>query len=71
MRKYEITGVPPKSLSANKTKLSPSFVVSQFQYLEWKHSTVPDDTGPMIEMIEKVEKVQLSSGNKAITVMCK
>ena len=70
MRKFEITGVPAKCLSAG-SQLSPSFVVTHFQYLSWPESKPPKDSNAMIEMIEKVNKVQMSTGDKSITVMCK
>lgn len=71
MRKFEITGVPAKSLSVNSNNLSPSFIVTHFQYLNWTEEETPKDTASMIELVDKVNKVQMASGNKSITVMCK
>lgn len=71
MRKFEITGVPAKSMSVNTSKLSPSFVVTQFQYLIWSEDSVPTETASIIELLDKVNKVQMTTGNKSITVMCK
>ena len=64
-------GVPPKSLSASNNNLSPSFVVTQFHYTSWQEGRVPSNTDSMIEMLNKIMKVQMTSGNKSITVMCK
>ena len=69
-RKFEVTGVPPKSMVAN-SKLTASFIVTHFQYLKWPENKVPDDTASLIELMEKVTKVQMNTGNKSITVMCK
>ncbi len=69
-RKFEVTGVPPKSMVANNN-LSPSFIVTQFQFLKWPENETPDETASLIEVMEKVAKVQMNTGNKAITVMCK
>ena len=71
MRKFEITGVPAKSLSASSINLSPSFIVTQFQFLNWSEDVTPKDTDSMIEVVEKINKVQMTTGNKSITVMCK
>ena len=71
VRKFEITGVPPKSLSANQSNLSPAVVGTQYQYMNWGEDRLPTSTGPMIEMLNKIMKVQSSTGNKSITVMCK
>lgn len=71
LRKFEITGIPPKSMSAKRSSLSPSFIVTQFHYLNWRDDMVPNTTAPMVEMVDKIMKVQMTTGNKAITVMCK
>jgi protein tyrosine phosphatase len=71
MRKFEITGVPAKSLSVSSNNLSPSFVVTHYQFLEWSEEKSPNNTMALIELMEKVNKVQMTSGNKSITVMCK
>ena len=71
IRKFEISGVPPKSMAAKKSQLSPSYIVTQYQYLAWPPNGKPTSTASLLEVIENVEKVQMSTGNKAITVMCK
>ncbi len=69
-RKFEVTGVPAKSMVANNN-LSASFVITQFQYMKWSEDEAPEETAAMLDMLEKVYKVQMNTGNKAITVMCK
>ena len=69
-RKFEVTGVPPKSMVANNN-LTPSFIVCQFHYLNWPEHQVPSETASLMEVLDKVTKVQMNTGNKAITVMCK
>lgn len=70
MRKFEVSGVPAKSLSAS-SNLSPSFAVTHYQYFNWAEEVAPKETSSVIEMVERVNKVQMSTGNKSITVMCK
>ena len=56
---------------ASSSNLSPSFVVTQFHYTQWPENEAPNETASMLDMLEKVYKVQMNTGNKAITVMCK
>ena len=48
-----------------------SLYVTQFQFLRWPEHSPPQETSSLLELVDKVNKVQMSSGNKAITVMCK
>ena len=45
--------------------------VTLFHYLRWPKNGSPQRTASLLEVIELVNKKQMSSGNKAITVMCK
>ena len=40
-------------------------------YLRWPKSGSPQRTASLLEVVELVNKKQMSSGNKAITVVCK
>lgn len=42
-----------------------------FHYLRWPKNGSLQRTTSLLEVIEQVNKKQMSSGNKAITVMCK
>ena len=42
-----------------------------FHYLRWPRNGSPQRTASLLEIIELVNKKQMSSGNRAITVMCK
>ncbi len=66
MRKLEIV--------ENQTRMSvtpTSFSITQFQYLRWQEDTGPNTTSGMLEIANLVQKVQMSTGNKSILVMCK
>lgn len=42
-----------------------------FRYLRWPKNGSPQRSTSLLEVIELVNKKQMGSGNKAITVMCK
>ena len=48
-----------------------AMTVTLFHYLLWPKNGSPQRTTSLLEVIELVNKKQMSSGNKAITVMCK
>jgi protein tyrosine phosphatase len=48
-----------------------SLTVTQFHYMNWPADGVPQSTTGILEVANLVQKVQMSSGNKAIVVMCK
>ena len=45
--------------------------VFQIQYLKWPEQNVPTVTNSVLEIANLVQKIQISTGNSAITVMCK
>ena len=45
--------------------------VSVFHYLRWPKHSSPRGTTALLELMEYINKTQMSSGNKPITVMCK
>ena len=53
--------------------ITPSTVmtVTLFQFLYWSRCSTPQGTSAIIELMGNVNRVQMSSGNTAITVMCK
>ena len=66
MRKLEITEDQPR-MSVTPTGYS----VILFQYLSWPEESVPNTTSTILEIANLVQNVQMSTGNKNITVMCK
>ena len=48
-----------------------SHPVTLFHYLRWPKHGIPRVTFALLQLIENVNKSQMSSGNKPITVMCK
>ena len=48
-----------------------AMTVTLFHYLRWPKNGNLQRTASLLEVIELVNKKQTSSGNKAITVMCK
>ena len=48
-----------------------AMTVTLFHYLRWPKNGCLQRTASLLEVIELVNKKQMSSGNKAITVMCK
>ena len=66
VRKMEITESQARMSVSNA-----GFTVTQFHYVKWPEDGVPQSTTSVLEMANLVQKVQMSTGNKAIVVMCK
>ena len=66
IRHLEVWQEPPagSNLTAKNT-------VTQIQYTNWPEDGVPQSTTGVLEVANLVQKVQMSTGNKAIMVMCK
>ena len=45
--------------------------VGVFHYLRWPKHGTPRGTSALLELIQYINKTQMTSGNKPITVMCK
>ena len=45
--------------------------VGVFHYLRWPKHGTPRGTSALLEFIQYINKIQMASGNKPITVMCK
>ena len=48
-----------------------TMTVTLVHYLRWPKNGSPQRTTSLLEVVELVNKTQMSLGNKAITVMCK
>lgn len=46
-------------------------VVTQFHYTGWPEHGKPSSTATVLKIIDALIKTQMTSGNNAITVMCK
>ena len=46
-------------------------VVTQFQLTDWPEHGRPVSTGAVVEMLDMITKAQMSTGNRAITILCK
>ena len=66
MRKLDISEYQPR-MSVTST----GFSVTQFQYLRWPEGSAPNTTSTILEIANLVQKVQMSTGNKSIIIMCK
>ena len=66
MRELEISEDQPR-MSVMPTGYS----VTQFHYLRWPEDSAPNTTSTILEIANLVQKVQMSTGNKAIIIMCK
>ena len=66
VRKLELAESEAKMAVSNA-----GFTVTQFQYMNWPEDGVPQSTTGVLEVANLVQKVQMSTGNKAIVVMCK
>jgi hypothetical protein len=64
VKQLEISEVKGTSTLDTKT-------ITLFHYLRWPKNGSPQRTASLLEVIELVNKKQMGSGNKAITVMCK
>ena len=49
----------------------PVLKVGVFHYLHWPKHGTPRGTSALLELVEYINKTQMTSGNKPITVMCK
>ena len=49
----------------------PVVKVGVFHYLRWPKHGTPRGTSALLELIQYINKTQMTSGNKPITVMCK
>ncbi len=66
MRKFEIIeNQPHMSVTSTGT------TITQFHYLRWQEDAAPNSTSAILEIANLVQKVQMSTGNKPIVVMCK
>ena len=66
IRKMEIT-----ESQARMSVRNAGFTVTQLHYTKWPEDGVPQSTTGVLEMANLIQKVQMSTGNKAIVVMCK
>ena len=66
IRKFDVT-----ESQVRMSFSSAGFTITQFQYTKWPEDGVPQTTTSVLEMANLVQKVQMSTGNKAIVVMCK
>ncbi len=66
IRKFYISKSNPENTTSET-----GFTVTQIQYLKWPEHNVPRCTTSILEIANLVQKVQISTGNKAIVVMCK
>ena len=48
-----------------------SLTVTQFQYTNWPEYGPPPPITSLLELMDNVTKIQMSSQAKAVTVMCK
>ena len=66
VRKMEITESQARMSVSNA-----GYTITHFQYTRWPEDDVPQSTAGVLEVANLVQKVQMSTGNKAIVVMCK
>ena len=68
IRKLEIYEDGPHPQSPTP---SDQHTVTVFHFLRWPKHGCPRGTSALLELMEYINKTQMSSGNKPITVMCK
>ncbi len=66
LRKLEI-----KENQGRQSVTPTGFSITQFQFLKWQENAAPNTTSAILEIANLVQKVQMSTGNKPIVVMCK
>ena len=59
------------SLAQPDHPAEPPSVVTQFHFTRWTEKELPQNTTPLLEVIQEVNSIQMASGNKPIVVMCK
>ena len=68
VKQVELSEVRGRQTTVNENDIR---AVTVFHYLRWPKDGVPQRTASLLEIVELVNKKQMSSGNKAITVVCK
>ena len=69
---YIIRTLTLSEINTNKITASEmGFTVTQFEYLKWPEDNAPQVTSSILEIANQVQKVQISTGNNVIVVMCK
>ena len=69
VRRFEVD--EKKQQTSSLLNVKTSFIVTQFQFFMWPEHETPPITSSLIELIDKVNKVQMGSGNRPMIVMCK
>ena len=69
LRKFEIS--EDKTFHPGVEGVKTAFTVTQLQFLVWPEHETPPITSSLIELVENVNKVQMGSGSKPMTVICK
>jgi protein tyrosine phosphatase len=67
-RKFKVTDSQSK---ISTPSVPAGCTVTQFQYMRWPEDSVPQSTTGVLEVANLVQKVQMTTANKPIVVMCK
>jgi protein tyrosine phosphatase len=69
IRKLKVT--ESQSKISTPSILAGCTIITQFQYIRWPEDSVPQSTTGILEVANLVQKVQMTTANKPIVVMCK
>ena len=60
-----------KELELSQDKSSETATVAVFHYLQWPKQGIPQGTSGLLQLIAHLNKRQMTTGNKLITIICK
>ena len=71
VRKFEIDERKQDTTCTSLDHLKTSFIITQIQFTVWPEYGTHPSTSSLIELVNRVNKVQMVTGNRPMIVMCK
>ena len=71
LRKFEIDERKQDTTYTPLGHLKTSFIITQIQFTVWPENGTHPSTSSLVELVNRVNKVQMATGNRAMIVMCK
>lgn len=71
LRKFEIDERKQDTTCTSQDRLKTSFTITQIQFTVWPEYGTHPSTSSLVELVNRVNKVQMGTGNRPMIVMCK